>query len=140
MEKTNFKGTKGKWAYCPSEVDKSRNFAVLIEGSGSMIADIYLKTKWDDDSGLSKHPEISEFNAKLIVEAGNVRQQINCSLTELLEQRNELLEALENILHNDIVGCNSEDDAHIKVYLYDLNEAQKAIERATDGKQKPCQS
>jgi len=31
--------------------------------------------------------------SQLFVEAGNVRQRINCSLTELLEQRNELLEA-----------------------------------------------
>jgi hypothetical protein len=34
-------------------------------------------------------------NAKLIIDAFKVRQQINCELSELLEQRNEMFDMLE---------------------------------------------
>jgi hypothetical protein len=40
----------------------------------------------------------TEKNANLIVDAFKVRQQINCELSELLEQRNEMLAMLEEIL------------------------------------------
>jgi len=42
--------------------------------------------------------EITEANANLIVDAFKVRQQINCELSELLEQRNEMLEVLEDLI------------------------------------------
>ena len=39
-----------------------------------------------------------EANAELVRDAFNVRQQIDCPLTELLEQRDEAIEALELIV------------------------------------------
>ena len=41
--------------------------------------------------------EVAKSHADNFADAHNVRQQINCSLTELLEQRNELLEALKMV-------------------------------------------
>jgi len=45
--------------------------------------------------------EITEANANLIVDAFKVRQQINCELSELLEQRNEMLAMLERIVKDE---------------------------------------
>jgi hypothetical protein len=39
-------------------------------------------------------------NAKLIIDAFKVRQSINCELSELLEQRNEMLAMLERVSVN----------------------------------------
>lgn len=46
------------------------------------------------------HQSVFEANANLIVDAFKVRQQINCELSELLEQRNKMLEVLENIFEH----------------------------------------
>jgi hypothetical protein len=43
-----------------------------------------------------KVPDETLLNQKLIIDAFKVRQQINCELSELLEQRNEMLAMLEN--------------------------------------------
>jgi hypothetical protein len=44
-----------------------------------------------------KDKTITNANANLIVDAFKVRQSINCELSELLEQRNEMLAMLERI-------------------------------------------
>ena len=47
------------------------------------------------------HGENCKVNALMIADAFKVRQQINCELSELLEQRNEMLAMLEKILEKD---------------------------------------
>jgi predicted Zn-dependent peptidase len=46
--------------------------------------------------------EEMDANANLIVDAFKVRQAINCELSELLQQRNEMLAMLELLVKN----CN----------------------------------
>lgn len=41
--------------------------------------------------------QITDMNANLIVDAFNVRQQIDCDLPELKRQRDEMLEMLERV-------------------------------------------
>jgi hypothetical protein len=48
-----------------------------------------------------KVPDETLLNQKLIIDAFKVRQQINCELSELLEQRNEMLAMLEE-LYEDV--------------------------------------
>lgn len=74
----NWKGTQGEWVY-----DEKRKVVMGSNGAGIAI-----------DLGIVNIGHWKE-DAKLIVEAGNVRQQIPFSLTELLEQRNKMFEILE---------------------------------------------
>jgi hypothetical protein len=53
----------------------------------------------------------TEKNANLIVDAFKVRQQINCELSELLEQRNEMLEFIQHCVDNDCFKYGNEDTA-----------------------------
>ena len=48
-----------------------------------------------------KVPDETLLNQKLIIDAFKVRQSINCELSELLEQRNEMLAMLEKVLEKD---------------------------------------
>ena len=73
---SEFKGTKGEWK------------ALISFGQKLWIVHLGRDRQID---------HVSKEDAILIAEAGNVRQQINCSLTELFEQRNELLESLQEV-------------------------------------------
>ena len=77
-----FKGAKGKWtAYSDIvEVENSAGYSQIVRSQGLFSE------------------QIEQENLNLIADAGNVRQQINCSLTELLEQRNYILSHLK-VLH-----------------------------------------
>ena len=50
------------------------------------------------------HGANCKVNALMIADAFKVRQQINCDLSELLEQRNEMLAMLKNIYTEKING------------------------------------
>jgi hypothetical protein len=50
-------------------------------------------------------------NANLIVDAFKVRQQINCELSELLQQGNEMLEFIQHCVDNDCFKYGNEDTA-----------------------------
>jgi hypothetical protein len=58
-----------------------------------------------------KDKTITNANANLIVDAFKVRQQINCELSELLEQRNEMLEFIQHCVDNDCFKYGNEDTA-----------------------------
>ena len=86
---TNFKGTKGIYIINESEPIKNE-FGVYGTDIGTENV-TQMITVWQKD----KYPNDSETEEiELIIEALNVRQKVNCSLTDLLQQRNELLEAL----------------------------------------------
>ena len=53
----------------------------------------------------------AEANANLIVDAFKVRQQINCELSELLEQRNEMLAMLEYFVEKNMLSIAGEEMA-----------------------------
>jgi hypothetical protein len=82
-----FKGTRG-------EVKKHKNSVrtTLFIQDGRNLIDV-----WGKGIALVTEEEM-DANANLIVDAFKVRQQINCELSELLEQRNEMLAMLEEIL------------------------------------------
>jgi hypothetical protein len=83
-----FKGTRG-------EVKKrkfSARTTIFIQDGRNFI-DV-----WGNGIALVTDEEM-DANANLIVDAFKVRQQINCELSELLEQRNEMLAMLENYDH-----------------------------------------
>lgn len=86
----NWKGTGGVW---------------YIQGKRYPSIESFAK----GDVSIRNHPSIATMNstfrseeetlanAELMVEAGNVRQQIPFGLTELLKERNELLELVKHL-------------------------------------------
>lgn len=99
---SDWKGTKGVWYRDGTHIvvdqtnDLERNETIcVIHGDG-----VYLSVH--DRSGKE-----AVVNADMIIEASEVRQQIDCSLTELLAQRDELLKDKERLLralHDLILG------------------------------------
>lgn len=89
---SEFKGSKGFVRY------KNYNFNLIeISVGEKKVAEV---KKCVIDSEL-------EANANLIVDAFKVRQQINCELSELLEQRNEMLEKLEYLSTDNNLDCDT---------------------------------
>lgn len=85
-----WKGTKEPWiANFDNNSWLIQNLEDYQDGAKSCIAEVYY---FDDGEDTAEH------NAQLIVDAGNVRQQINFDLPELLRQRNEMLEMLKSIV------------------------------------------
>lgn len=74
------KHTKGQW-----EVTNEHDALYVYSSSGDYISTIVL----------SESIEEGEANAKLIAEAGTVASECGLTPRQLLEQRNELLKALE---------------------------------------------
>jgi len=52
-----------------------------------------------------------EANANLIVDAFKVRQQINCELSDLLEQNKEMLAVLERFIKNNMMSVTADEEA-----------------------------
>jgi len=76
--KNEFKGTKGEWFIDGIDIDTANSSGIIaqvFDGLDTHIAD--------------QDVVIQKSNAELIAEAGNVRQQIDFTLTELLEKYNE---------------------------------------------------
>lgn len=92
--KTNFKGTKGK-TYL--ERHPFRKGEIIVNSQKSEICRI--------NEANFEFQEEAEENGRLIIDAFNVRQQINFDLPELLKQRNEMLEFLSS-LHTKISNGN----------------------------------
>jgi hypothetical protein len=86
---SEFKGTRGE-----VEILINNEIGLLIT---SMNGNKSICSVWNSDT----LEEEVQANANLIVDAFKVRQQINCELSELLEQRNEMLAMLEKILEKD---------------------------------------
>lgn len=81
-----FKGTKGEWLVNGIDIyslDSSGIIAQVFDGLDTHVSEM-------------KEP-IQKANAEVIVEAGNVRQQIDYSLTELLEKYNEAMKSLKKL-------------------------------------------
>ena len=95
----NFKGTNGRWV--------SKNCYVMVD----------MKIICDSMNETIKHEE-SKSNAQLIADAGNVRQKINCSLVELLERFEKLVELTRFQEDNSDDGCG---------YLSCLEKAEEAL-------------
>jgi hypothetical protein len=98
-----FKGTKNKWLASNELVFSDDYFNTHI----AVIPSSY-------------NSEIRQANAELIVEAGNIRQQIPFSLTELKKQRDEMLEML--------IKINGLSDGEISYYK---SEIEQLINEAT---------
>jgi hypothetical protein len=79
-----FKGTRGE-----VEILINNEIGLLIT---AMNGNKSICSVWNSDT----LEEERQANANLIVDAFKVRQQINCELSELLQQRNEMLAMLEN--------------------------------------------
>lgn len=90
---TNFKGTTG-------EMIQSGKNAVHKENVGCVA--LTFQTYNEEDR--------RKYDAQLITDAFNVRQQINVDLPELLEQRNEMVEVLKSIVKfsNDTIIIDDE--------------------------------
>ena len=97
-----FKGTKGQWYV-------SKAYKTINDEKGFGIA---------QENGVRNSKEW-EANALLIAEAGNIRQQIPFSLTELKRQRDEMLEMLNSIVENYKSG---NEDNFIMSNLIDKSE------------------
>ncbi len=106
--------TKGKWMHDDGHIftDNSNGTNTKYNSIAS-VHDIY------SDDGTP------ECNYKLILEAGNVTNECGLSPRQLLEQRNELLEALQMLLksHSNMSSGIEYTDIENKVY--------NAIKKAT---------
>jgi hypothetical protein len=105
-----FKGTRG-------EVKKRKFSArtIIFIQDGRNFIDV-----WGNGIALVTDEEM-DANANLIIDAFKVRQSINCELSELLEQRNEMLAMLEDI-KDSIEGGES----------YDLYRIEQLIKKVKD--------
>ena len=91
-----FKGTRGNINMMVGGFTKKGDIPNMIQIYATnenleMICKVY------KDAILHNYIQDYEANANLIVDAFKVRQQINCELPDLLEQRNEMLDLLSNI-------------------------------------------
>ena len=110
-----FKGTKGKW-----EVSKSGNptfnKCVIAEDGGSVC----FITNWSDD----------EHTAKLIADAGTTTNKCGLFPSELLEQRNELLEALKEVRSDLFYQISSKFGSEKASKYPSIIQVEKAINKA----------
>lgn len=83
-----FKGTRGNVNMMSGSIPNMIQIYATNENL-EMICKVY------KDGILHNYDQDYEANANLIVDAFKVRQQINYELSELLEQRNEMLDALK---------------------------------------------
>jgi hypothetical protein len=90
-----FKGTRGE-----VEILINNEIGLLIT---AMNGNKSICSVWNSDT--------LEEDANLIVDAFKVRQSINCELSELLEQRNEMLEFIQHCVDNDCFKYGNEDTA-----------------------------
>lgn len=104
---SEFKGTKGKWT---TYGDGMFNLSIERRLQDTGISTIAVVNTVED-------VEECKANAKLIADAGNVRQMINCDLPELLKQRNEMLDMLKNIASGQYI-----DDFDIKELIKETTE------------------
>lgn len=104
---SEFKGTRGEIEKIHVSNDRGDYFKVMC--GNTSICNI-----------TTRNDEQVKHNANLIVDAFKVRQQINCELSDLLEQRNKMLEMLERIMVNYDKGTQT--------YL----ECQKLIKQSTE--------
>lgn len=117
---SKWKGTKGDWTWYAQPVDGIDNAftgRLICEEKGRVIGRIN-----------EVHIQESKENANLIADAGTTINKCDLFPSELLEQRDELLEALKE-LH-----CLLEDNqGDATWYLHKHhNKAKKAIEKATN--------
>jgi hypothetical protein len=115
-----FKGTKGQWY-----VNGDKYATIESRNTDEKIVVIYPTIATVNSTFI----DIEEFraNALLIAEAGNIRQQIPFSLTELKRQRDEMLEMLNSIVENYKSG---NEDNFIMSNLIDKSE--NLIKEATE--------
>ena len=85
--KNNFKGTRGEVINSGGD-----NNSIDIVMPDDTTISIDRQSRYTGEYVLSR--EGMESNAQLIVDAFNIRQQINFDLPELLEQRNKVVELL----------------------------------------------
>lgn len=113
------KHTKGEWWY---------EHQTLKNKYGTEY--FRINSELSDDNGIDEFihvygitKEETEANAKLIVEAGNVANESGLTPRQLLEQRNEMLEALEWFVKR----CEAEEVRSKKTYA----RFKEIIEKAT---------
>lgn len=82
----NFKGTRGN-AFVSN--------SLTIEATSQRIEAIETIVTIATVNSVFRKKEEAEFNAQLFADSLNVRQQINCSLTELLESHNKMQELMK---------------------------------------------
>lgn len=113
-----FKGTKGKWVIKQDHPD-GQIIGISAQNENDSL-DWMSLTLFN-----AKSIEKQQANAQLIADAGNVRQQINFDLPELLKQRNEMLEMLGEIIHIFEDNNNSSDESDL------LKKAKELIKEST---------
>ena len=106
-----FKGTKGEWKATKQITDR-KFCAQIFRGDGLSISVMDFRDEQETNA-----------NAQLIADAGNVRQQIDCSLPELLERYKKMEEALKDIVEfNERTFTGMGPD-----YTQMINQAKKAL-------------
>lgn len=92
MKENNFEGTQGEWVNCGGDA-----YTIDIVLPDTSVISFDIRSRYSDEIVGTR--DKMNANAELIADAGNVRQQINCSLPELLERYKRMEEALKLIDH-----------------------------------------
>lgn len=114
---SEFKGTKG---IVDSYSSDNNSMDIVLPNDTTITID--RQSRYTNEYPASR--EEMEANGKLIIDAFNVRNQIDYDLPELLKQRNEMLEMLNTLLEiyktNDVITS------------YDFEKIEKLIKEATE--------
>ena len=125
MEK--FKGTKGDWS-AKDKLVYRRDWRDLYEYGGKLGGDKPIASLMG--TGFYEKEEI-EANAKLIADAGTTASKCGMMPSELLEQRNDLLEALqETVLRLEYALMRGDIEVNTQESWRSIEIAKEAIEKA----------
>jgi len=117
-----FKGTKGEWCVngkkYPTIVSKNNNKNIIVTYSTIATVNSTFRTI-----------EESQANAKLIADAGTTINKCGLMPSELLEHRNDLLEALIKLTSNAGLQKYVSDNKNT-LLSESFNKAKQAIEKA----------
>lgn len=126
-----FKGTKGEWSvrFMTGSDDGENDFFIHAPNEKLSYGTEIMMEDFGEHNGYPRKQRLAD--AELIAEAGNVRQKIDCSLTELLQQRNELLESLKNC-RESLEWCAQ--NAYVEKHLQEtfFNSTQNGIKESFD--------
>ena len=123
---SEFKGTKGNIQMMIGGFTKKGEIPNMIQIYATN-EDLEMICKVYKDEILHNKNQDFEANANLIVDAFKVRQQINCELSELLEQRNDMLWMLEVLISH--YRSDGSDELALKS---DIDLAQQLIKKVKD--------
>lgn len=128
--------TEGEWIIDDNTITDKNGFSIAEPCEFAIYMNWSEKGlyHWSEEGGsFERSKEELEANAQLITEAGTVANECDLMPRELLNQRNELREALKNFMDfpiEDLEGwANDKSPVTITVQPRDIKQALEALEK-----------